>query len=127
MNSSIGLKLSLISTAVAISCSSHAPAIPPEKESSKNIQMAVVSLREAQPDSPQDDYFSAKILPIVEKCQPCHFKGGKVYAQLPFDDPKTIHHLGVKLFSRIQDKNDQVTIRTFLGQAQSLKREMFQK
>ncbi len=79
--------------------------------------MAVVSLREAQPDSPRIDYFSAKILPIVEKCQPCHFKGGKVYAQLPLDDPKTIHRLGVKLFSRIQEEKEQAIIRTFFAQA----------
>lgn len=116
MNPSLGLKLSIISAGVVISCSSHAPAIPPAKDSSKNVQVAAVSFREARPDSQQVDCFAAKILPIVEKCRPCHFKGGKVYVQLPFDDPKTIRRLGVKLFSRIQEKNEQAVIRAFLAQ-----------
>jgi hypothetical protein len=75
------------------------------------------SLQQAHPDSQRSDYFTAKVLPIVSKCQPCHFKGGKVYAQLPFDDPKTIRHLGAKLFSRIRDEKEQGVILTFLGQA----------
>jgi hypothetical protein len=39
-----------------------------------------------------------------------------MHAQLPFDDPKTIRHLGTKLFSRIQSKTEQAVIQTFLAQ-----------
>jgi len=105
----------LAGVVILASCSSHAPAIPPAKELPKNVQTTSLSLQQAQPDSQKTDYFSAKVLPIVEKCQPCHFKGGKVYTKLPFDDPKTIIHLGTKLFSRIQDEKEQAIIRAFLA------------
>jgi len=99
-------------------CSSNTPAVPPARESTKKLQAATIALVPAQPDSPRVDYFNASVRPLLEKqCQPCHFKGGKVYAQLPFDDPKTIRHLGTKLFSRIQSKKDQAVIHTFLAQA----------
>jgi len=99
------------------SCSSNTPAIPPARESPKRAQAAPVALQQTPADSQQADYFNAKILPIVEKCRPCHFKGGKVYAQLPFDDPQTIRRLGEKLFSRFQDQNEQAVFRAFFAAA----------
>ncbi|MCI0695618.1 hypothetical protein L0337_26895 [candidate division KSB1 bacterium] len=99
-------------------CSSNPPAIPPARESTTKLQAAAVAFSHAQPDSPRVDYFNASVRPLLEKqCQPCHFKGGKVYAQLPFDSPKTIRELGTRLFSRIKDENEQARIRTFLAQA----------
>lgn len=67
-----------------------------------------------QASSPVD--FETQIRPILERCQPCHFEGGKMYAQLPFDTPKTVRTLGEKLFTRIQDPDEQATIRAFLAQ-----------
>lgn len=59
--------------------------------------------------------FEERVLPILEAgCSPCHFEGGKVYDQLPFDRPETIVRLGTRLFSRIKDEQDQGTIRSFL-------------
>jgi hypothetical protein len=99
-------------------CSSNPPAIPPAREAPMKLQAATVALSPAPPDSPRVDYFNASVRPLLEKqCQPCHFKGGKMYAQLPFDDPKTIRRLGTKLFSRIQSKKEQAVISTFLAQA----------
>jgi hypothetical protein len=61
--------------------------------------------------------FSRQIKPILEaKCQPCHFSGGKVYAQMPFDRPETVRTLGTKLFTRIKDENQRQLIRNFLAQ-----------
>jgi hypothetical protein len=99
-------------------CSSNTPAIPPARESTTKFRATTVALLPTQVDSPRVDYFNASVRPLFEKqCQPCHFKGGKMYAQLPFDDPKTIRHLGTKLFSRIQNEKEQTVIRTFLAQA----------
>jgi len=53
---------------------------------------------------------------LQAKCQPCHFDGGKVYAQMPFDRPETIKTLGTKLFTRIKDENERQLIRDFLAQ-----------
>ncbi len=113
----------LVSVTVFAACSSHTPqggAIPSQKELPKNIPAAAVALQQAPADSQHVDYFTSKVLPIVSKCQPCHFKGGKMYAQLPFDDPKTIRHIGAKLFSRIRDEQEQGVIRTFLAQSEEI-------
>jgi hypothetical protein len=61
--------------------------------------------------------FTTQVRPILEaKCQPCHFNGGKVYSQMPFDRPETIKRLGTKLFTRIKDENERQMIRAFLEQ-----------
>jgi hypothetical protein len=74
-----------------------------------------VEISKAQSDSAKVD-FDAVIRPIfAARCQPCHFPGGKVYAQLPFDRPETIRQLGTRLFSRIKDENERQLIRAFLG------------
>lgn len=61
--------------------------------------------------------FEADIEPILKAhCQPCHFQGGKVYDQLPFDKADTIRRLGTRLFTRIKDEKEQRLIREFLAQ-----------
>ena len=59
--------------------------------------------------------FEKDIRPIVNRCQPCHFQGGKVYDKLPFDKPETITKLGEKLFTRIKDEKERRVIREFLA------------
>ena len=105
---------------VVMACvrSSNTPAIPPAREPQKSIQVAEFVLEKTHADSQRAGYFSANVLPIVAKCQPCHFKGGKMYAQLPFDDSKTIRRLGAHLFTRIQDSQEQAIIRAFLAQTE---------
>ena len=62
--------------------------------------------------------FDTQIKPILHsKCMPCHFSGGQMYAKLPFDKPDTIRKLGVRLFTRIKEKNDQELIENFLSQS----------
>lgn len=61
--------------------------------------------------------FDKQIQPILTaKCQPCHFTGGKMYAQLPFDQPATVLKLGDKLFTRIKDEPSRAVIRRFLAE-----------
>jgi hypothetical protein len=61
--------------------------------------------------------FHAQVLPILEaRCQPCHFAGGKMYQQLPFDRPETIHLLGTALFTRIRNEDEQALLRAYLAQ-----------
>jgi hypothetical protein len=72
--------------------------------------------REAAGDALKVD-FQRDIVPILaQKCQPCHFPGGKMYSKLPFDRPETITLLGEKLFTRIRDDPSRATIRKFLAQ-----------
>lgn len=61
--------------------------------------------------------FAAQVRPILERCQPCHFKGGTVYGKYPFDAADTVHLLGKRLFTRLKDEKDRTVIRAFLAQA----------
>jgi hypothetical protein len=64
--------------------------------------------------------FDKTIKPILQaRCQPCHFPGGKMHDELPFDKPETITRLGSKLFGRIKDKKEQEVIREFLDASKS--------
>ncbi len=64
----------------------------------------------------QEVTFAKHIRPMLEqRCQPCHFAGGKMYERLPFDRPETVVKLGTKLFSRIRDENQRELIRRFLA------------
>jgi hypothetical protein len=60
--------------------------------------------------------FARDIGPVLGRCQPCHFPGGVVYEQMPFDRAETVHRLGTRLFSRIKDEQQQQLIREFLSQ-----------
>jgi hypothetical protein len=63
-----------------------------------------------------DASFEKTVKPILEqRCQPCHFAGGKMYERLPFDRPATIVKLGTKLFTRIRDEREREAIRAFLA------------
>lgn len=69
----------------------------------------------ARPSTAVD--FDKQVRPILEqRCQPCHFAGGKMYERLPFDRPQTIVKLGTKLFTRIRDEQQREVIRKFLVQ-----------
>jgi len=62
--------------------------------------------------------FDTQIKPILQsRCMPCHFPGGKVYDRLPFDKPATIRKLGVRMFTRIKDKDETRLIEEFLAQS----------
>jgi len=60
--------------------------------------------------------FASDVRPILQsRCQPCHFQGGQMYEKLPFDKPETITKLGTKLFTRIENEDEQRVIREFLS------------
>ncbi len=75
------------------------------------------------PTAPPRVDFATQIRPIFEqRCQPCHFAGGKMYERLPFDRPQTIVKLGTKLFTRIKDEKQRELIRKFLAEQQQTSR-----
>jgi hypothetical protein len=46
---------------------------------------------EALGETPAADLFAAAVRPVLaRRCAPCHEKGGKMYARLPFDDPSVV-------------------------------------
>jgi hypothetical protein len=88
------------------------PTPPPE------IQPVSTHAAASAPNAPpQSVDFPTQIRPILEaRCRPCHFEGGTMHERLPFDRPETIHTLGEKLFTRIQDEQEQTLLRSFLAQ-----------
>ena len=60
--------------------------------------------------------FATTVQPILaHSCQPCHFTGGRMHDELPFDRHETIDKLGTKLFSRIKKEEEREIIRKFLA------------
>jgi hypothetical protein len=85
--------------------------------SSSTVSLADSAKAAATTAAPARVDFVTQIKPVLQaKCQPCHFSGGKVYAQMPFDRPETIKTLGTKLFTRIKDEHERQLIRDFLAQ-----------
>ena len=59
--------------------------------------------------------FQKNVFPMLQsKCQTCHFAGGKMYSKLPFDDSATVFKLGKRLFTRLQKKEQQEIINSWL-------------
>jgi len=77
------------------------------------VALLIIFLRSQPPAAKVD--FKTHIQPILQRCQPCHFPGGKMYQRLPFDRPETVVKLGTKLFTRIHDEKERELIRQFLA------------
>lgn len=53
--------------------------------------------------SAKGDPFRASIRPILlARCAPCHEPGGKMYARLPFDDPKVVAENSTAMMRRLK-------------------------
>lgn len=76
--------------------------------------------QETSPTGQRPYNFAQDILPILKSnCIPCHFPGGKVYDEYPFDDQKTVATLEKKLFTRIKDEKQQAAITLWLNTVSS--------
>ena len=104
-----GLGLMLILALYVGAC--HHAQIASFGGSARNVATSSLLSATKKPD------FETEIKPIFQnRCQPCHFPGGKVYDRMPFDKAETINRLGTKIFTRIKDEKEQRLIRDFLAQ-----------
>ncbi len=115
------LLVSLGCLALAGSCCASRPPHPSEpaapgalSEVDHAAAQPVCAAGSAPAPAPRVEF--AQLQPILDRCQPCHFPGGVMYEQLPFDQPKTIVALGEKLFTRIKDEPDRELVRAFLAE-----------
>ena len=76
------------------------------------LLLLMIGFVRAVPPKPS---FDADIKPILQRCTPCHFPGGKMYDKLPFDRPETVVKLGERLFTRIKKDDERAKIRQFLA------------
>lgn len=69
--------------------------------------------QELNTDEPKDTLytFHNDVIPLLQaNCNPCHFPGGKMYKELPFDDSTTVAKLGKKLNTRLKKRGQQLII-----------------
>lgn len=49
------------------------------------------------------DPFQSSVRPVLStRCAPCHEPGGKMYARLPFDDPKVVSANATAMLRRLK-------------------------
>lgn len=55
-----------------------------------------------------DSAFTAAILPVLhDQCAGCHFAGGPMYKDLPFDDQATVARLGDAVMVQLEGKGQE--------------------
>lgn len=60
--------------------------------------------------------FKLEVVPIMQNnCSPCHFKGGKMYEKMPFDEDTTIINHQAGILKRIKKEDENATLRSFLA------------
>ncbi len=61
------------------------------------------------PSPKRPSSYKTDILPLLtSNCNPCHFPGGKVHDEYPFDSYKTVFSLGLKLNTRLKGKEKEI-------------------
>ncbi len=67
--------------------------------------------------APSTDAFRAQIAPILaQRCAPCHNPGGRMYEQLPFDDPATVAGHPEGILKRIKDPAEHSLIERWIAE-----------
>lgn len=70
------------------------------------------------PPPPTPTHFESAVVPILQRrCSPCHFTGGKMHGELPFDDAETVRKIGTHVLERIKVPDERKAIREFLAEA----------
>lgn len=77
-----------------------------------SLSVAAHSSPHRSQDKPKPVTFNADIAPLLAaKCQPCHFKGGKVFDKLPFDQYKTVAKIAPRLHTRLKGEDEHLVAR----------------
>ena len=70
------------------------------------------------PADPQPSAFSTTVRPILAtRCAPCHNPGGRMYARLPFDDPKVVSSHSEGVLRRLKGDDREAMVRWLSGLA----------
>jgi len=77
-----------------------------------SVSVAAHSPPHRSQDKPKPVTFTADIAPLLAaKCQPCHFKGGKVFDKLPFDQYQTVVKIAPRLHTRLKGDDEHLVAR----------------
>jgi hypothetical protein len=115
------------SVGLAIGCagrhvvSTAPPVIIPPVTEVRDVELASLGPGDGHEGSPADpmpssDVFRAQIAPLLaQKCAPCHNPGGKMYATMPFDEPKTITSHAEGVLRRIKAPEEHALIEQWIA------------
>ena len=95
-----------------------APSHPPPASNARAGAPALLreSALPATPVPAAPDPFVATVRPILlSHCVPCHEPGGKMYARMPFDDPKTIRAHPEGVLRRLKVPEERAAVEAWLG------------
>jgi hypothetical protein len=68
------------------------------------------------PGTDPDSLFLAEVIPALrEACGTCHFSGGDMYPNFPFDDPVTLRDRGEEVLGRMEDGEARYSLEDWLG------------
>ncbi len=85
----------------------------------------VISKTEPEPSptlSADSIDFATQIEPMLKaRCNPCHFPGGKMYAQMPFDQEKTVLDHSAGMMRRLNEGTDGSLLKRFIESGLSSK------
>ncbi len=90
---------------------------PPAEMAPSSDEMMAPAAAQTAPIVPvvSDDPFVATVRPILAtRCAPCHNPGGKMYARLPFDDPKVVASHSEGVLKRLKGE-DRATMERWLA------------
>jgi hypothetical protein len=91
---------------------SRIPPVPSVSSAVRDLVPPPVELQRAS------DPFRATIRPILsEHCGACHDPGGKMYARLPFDDPRVVASHSEGVLRRLKGDDREALQRWFAGLA----------
>lgn len=71
----------------------------------------------APPPPSADTIYVTQLRPLLqERCGRCHFPGGKMHHELPFDVPATLADVGAaRLYTRIEDDDGRALIDAYFA------------
>lgn len=99
--------LTVLAQAQSNGCPDTKSAPPTPPPTATAVAAALAPPAPSPPPAQPPDLFASTVRPVVQAhCAPCHEPGGKMYARMPFDDPKVLssHSEGVLRRLKGEDK-----------------------
>jgi hypothetical protein len=89
--------------------------LPTQPVPTKSATIAVAA--PTSPLLPDTIIFAQQIQPILQnRCNPCHFPGGKMYEKMPFDQAKTLIEHQEGILKRFNDEGENKLLKQFIAE-----------
>jgi hypothetical protein len=100
----------LITLSLILACAERrgSPSPPELQGSPEKVQTSMI-----EPEKETIAFQPVKEM-LSRTCAPCHNPGGKMYSQLPFDDPEIVRSHGSAISQRIDSAEDKLILEQWL-------------